>query len=83
MADEERVEYAPAWAGAHVAGSYTRLTRGEDGEPEEQTVRASCSACGAELGPLKCRSGMPRHHVDTFARVHLHRHPLADLPRKP
>ena len=77
------VPYAPAWVGPHVTGSYTARVRVPGGGYDEQTFQASCSQCGAVLGPRKCSSGMVRHHIDTFSRLHLHRHPLAAIPRKP
>jgi hypothetical protein len=75
--------YAPRWAGAHVTGQYSAMTRDESGIPEEQLVTASCSQCGATFR-RKCSSGQPRSHIDRFAQVHLHRNVLKDpMPRKP
>jgi hypothetical protein len=79
-ADADRIAYRPPWVGEYVTGSYTKLTRDADGIPEEQTFEASCAECGAKLGPRKCSSGMVRHWIDQFSRVHLHRHALAPLP---
>jgi hypothetical protein len=69
-------KYSPPWS-PHVRGSYEpRVIDRETMIPEPQRVHAVCDECKAEFRTT-CASGMVRAHIATFARVHLHRDPLA------
>jgi hypothetical protein len=69
-----RHEYSPPWA-PHIAGYYYEREVDEDGIPLEAEVGATCGTCGAVFKRM-CSSGLMRHWICTFARVHLHRDPL-------
>lgn len=80
MSSDTWVDFSPPWA-PHVKGSYTDRTFDEDGLPEEQKVRATCTVCGTVF-QRTCASGQVRTHITTFARLHVHRDPLNDpMPR--
>ena len=65
----KRHEYSPRWA-AHVRGWYFDRVI-EDGEPQEARVGATCEVCG-ESFERKCKSGLMRNHVASFAMSHVH-----------
>jgi len=68
--------YSPPWC-LHVEGSYEpRVLDRETMIPEPQRVYAVCRECKAEFRTT-CASGQVRAHIAQFARVHLHRDPLA------
>lgn len=75
----EWVEWSPQSA-PHVKGRYTRRTFDEDGQPEEQRWEARCETCGGSHQG-GCMSGNVRSHIARFAAQHLHRDPLAPVPR--
>lgn len=68
------IDYSPPWA-LHVLGQYTKPEQDEDGNLQEQSVFAKCSICNVDM-QRKCSSGAVRMHINRFAFVHLHRHPL-------
>ena len=71
--------YSPLYA-LHVKGRYTPREY-VDGKHEPQIVEAVCETCGQRYR-AECRQGQPRAHVSRFARLHLHRHPLAPIPTR-
>lgn len=77
----EPIPYSPAFA-PHVKGRYSpRVYDPELGEHEPQKVWAHCDACGEDYGPIECKSGRVRQHVDTWAATgHLHRDRLDPRP---
>jgi hypothetical protein len=79
MGTELTVRWSPPWA-AHVEGRHSPRTLDADGLPEEQRVEATCTVCRATFRRA-CSSGMVRHWIEVFAKVHLHRSPLAPIPR--
>lgn len=77
----QRYEWSPQWA-RHVQGWYhDRVVDPETGIPEEAPVGATCTMCG-ETFERKCMSGAMREWIARFSRIHLHRHPLDEVPPK-
>ena len=77
MSEGRRHEWSPPWA-LHVKGWYHERAF-VDGIPEEAPVGATCEKCG-ESFQRKCMSGLMRNWIATFARQHLHRGPLDEMP---
>lgn len=75
MSERQWVTYVLPWA-RHVEGRHTVRTFDEAGVPEEQLYEVRCAVCMARWGPVKCNTGMVRHHIAKFALTHLHRKPL-------
>ena len=76
-----RHQWSPAWA-PHVVGYYDdRVIDPKTFIPEEAEVGATCTTCG-ETFKRMCMSGLMRNWIATFARVHLHRNPLDEVPRR-
>lgn len=72
--------YSPE-AVKHVTGKYSsRMFDPETNQPEDQWWEASCSKCGATMGPAPCASGMVRQHISSFAFAHTHRDGLSRIP---
>jgi hypothetical protein len=67
--------YRPKWA-PHVQGQI-----GERDDEGEQLVLLTCDLC-RDASRKVCRSAMPRQHVASYARAHLHRDALA-VSKKP
>lgn len=67
--------WSPEWA-PFVQGQFTKRTFDEDGLPDEQRIVVSCSSCGATW-QRTCTSGLVKNHINTFARLHIHRDPMA------
>ncbi len=65
--------WSPKWA-PHARGTYEREVD-SDGKPEPTWVLLSCDVCG-ETHRVRCESGAPRHWIQRWANVHLHRDPL-------
>jgi hypothetical protein len=61
--------YVVPWA-AHVSGSFEPRTIDDTGLPEEASVEAVCTVCGATF-QRKCSSGLMREHIKRFALVHM------------
>ena len=76
----KRHEWSPAFA-PHVKGYYEEREMGSDGMMEEAPVGAVCTLCNATF-QRKCASGHMRQWIATFAKVHLHRHPLLETETK-
>lgn len=72
------IDWCPEWA-PHVRGRYTeRVWDPETKLHDPQTVEVRCTFGGCEATwRTTCQSGHVREHIATFARLHLHRDPLA------
>ena len=81
MADEISWEsWAPDYA-THVRGRYHRRRWDESGLPMPQVIECECTMCKATW-TTQCTTVQVRAHIARFANVHLHRDPLAPLPRR-
>lgn len=76
MPSELSETWSPPWA-PHVVGRFEpRVYDAEEHRYEPQRVEIECVSCGARHR-TECASGNVRQRVQVFARVHLHRDPLA------
>lgn len=79
MAARELSEkWSPPWA-THVEGRYEPESF-DDGKRESQRVEITCAKCKGTF-KTTCESGRVRQHIATFAQIHLHRSPLAAVPK--
>jgi len=77
--ESQWVEWAPEHA-PHVKGRYEQRTWDEAGLPRVQKIECECTVCGQKW-QTACGTGQVRAHIVRFAHVHLHRDPLAPIPR--
>jgi hypothetical protein len=71
-----RYEWTPNW-NINIKGWYEeRRVDSETAQPEETPCGARCLVCGETFTKL-CASGLFRKHISNFAKIHLHRDPLA------
>ena len=76
----ETLTYRPPFA-IHVRGEFDER-RVEDGMPVEQTVKVWCEWPGCNgYWQTRCASGRVRAHIQRYASQHLHRDPMAPIPR--
>lgn len=73
--------YSPTWA-PHVVGTYPeRVIDRETGEADPQLVEMVCTIC-RDTHRVKCTTGAVRQWILRFAANHIHRDPLAPIPKK-